>query len=380
MEFGGGKSRCHDIVFHEINAWDKKKYKEYQDKLSRYKPSKDKNTDKPVKENMIVRDITIEGLVHKFHNGAKSLGLIADEAGQFFAGHSMREAKSSVISTLSKLLDNGCVDKVRKEEDFTIIDKRFCMHFMMQPQMADKYLFCPDIEDQGLLSRILISYPKSNIGNREISLPKNSNISSIIKKFYSIQEIIYNIKCDMQTLELDTDAQQTLVKFAQEIEDNMGKNGVYFHIRNYVNKMSELCLRLSANLYIYDQYHCNHDHPIIAIQNGDEITPNYVEIAIDICKFYCKEILKIKNNTKDEDTLYEFVRWLYTKYHLHKNMKEEAESLVISARNVISHFVAYKKYKSPKIKNIMMLLRDEGWILENHDKQFVLSRYIWQEI
>jgi hypothetical protein len=121
---------------------------------------------------------TFEGLCLLFRTGQGALGLFSDEGGHFVGGHALSEdARLRTAAGLSSLWDGSPIKRVRagKDESYVLLGRRLAMHLMLQPKVASELLSDPLLKDQGLLSRILVSYPQStavraSAGNRTYML------------------------------------------------------------------------------------------------------------------------------------------------------------------------------------------------------------------
>ena len=111
---------------------------------------------------------TFEGLCRLFVEGHPSLGLFSAEGGQFIGGHGMgAEHKLKTAAAMSGLWDGDPVKRVRAGDGIQVLPgRRVTMHLMAQPGVAAEMLADPILQDQGLLSRILVAAPDSTAGTR----------------------------------------------------------------------------------------------------------------------------------------------------------------------------------------------------------------------
>ena len=96
---------------------------------------------------------------------------MTDEGGQFFGGHSTKRENALKTATgFSKLWDGSRMNKSRASSEPSVLyGKRVFLHMMVQPGVARTVVGDPMMKDQGLLSRVLIAWPDSKIGSRQIS-------------------------------------------------------------------------------------------------------------------------------------------------------------------------------------------------------------------
>jgi hypothetical protein len=124
---------------------------------------------KPLQPFLTCEEPTYEGLFKLLQIGQPSVGVFSNEGGQFIGGHGMSDdAKLRTAAGMSKFWDSEPVHRVRGGDGAaTLAGRRVAMHLMVQPGVADIFLQDPLLADQGLLSRLLVTYPQSTIGTRQ---------------------------------------------------------------------------------------------------------------------------------------------------------------------------------------------------------------------
>jgi hypothetical protein len=123
---------------------------------------------RPLMPILVMEEPTIEGLAKLLTTGQPSVGVFSTEGGQFIGGHAMTdEAKLRSAAGLSRLWDGEPWKRVRAQDGAsTIADKRLSMHLMVQPDAAARFIDDPVLRDQGILSRLLITFPTTTMGTR----------------------------------------------------------------------------------------------------------------------------------------------------------------------------------------------------------------------
>lgn len=118
---------------------------------------------------LLLSEPTMEGLHKAFQYGQPSMGLFNDDAGDFLGGHAMnKDNRAKSAAGLSKLWDDGRFDRVRAGDGATkYYGRRFAMHLMVQPIIAECLLSDDVLTGQGFLARCLLAWPKSTIGTRQ---------------------------------------------------------------------------------------------------------------------------------------------------------------------------------------------------------------------
>jgi len=135
---------------------------------------------------------TFEGLCKHLVLGQPGIGIFSDEGGMFIGGHGMNpEAKLRTAAGLSGLWDGKPIKRIRAVDGTTILPGRRCsLHLMCQPDVAAKMLSDPELLDQGLLSRCLVTAPETNSGSRLWHEPDAASDSAIKRYGGAILKIL----------------------------------------------------------------------------------------------------------------------------------------------------------------------------------------------
>jgi Protein of unknown function (DUF3987) len=232
---------------------------------------------------------TIEGLVKLFARGRPSLGLFADEGGMFIGGHAMtEEAKLRTVSTLSKFWDGAVVDRVRGGEGATSLPgRRLALHLMAQPNVAALLLGDGMLAEQGLLSRVLVTYPPSEIGGRmwrKASDTSGTAIRAYGARLLNILELPLpegeRSELVPRELELSADAVKLWIAFHDHIESNLKEEGgELWPIRGLANKLPEHAARLAAVLTLVEDINAAAVDDI-NMRRGIELAEHYASEAL----------------------------------------------------------------------------------------------------
>src|SRR5262249_39934678 len=118
---------------------------------------------RPLEPTLTCDEPTIQGLERHFAVSRPSLGLFATEGGKFIAGHSMGDDhKIRTAASLSNLWDGYPIRRLRVADGSMFMPgRRLAMHLAVQPEIADIMLSDRELAAQGLLSRILVTFPDS---------------------------------------------------------------------------------------------------------------------------------------------------------------------------------------------------------------------------
>ncbi len=125
----------------------------------------------PLCPKTLYSDTTLEPVISAFINGAPHAMLSSDEAGQFFAGHSLKsETAKSAIGCLTKLWSSGVAERTRSASNPAIsgavYDCRLSLNLLGQREVIGESLLDPVLRGQGLLPRCLLAAPDSLAGTR----------------------------------------------------------------------------------------------------------------------------------------------------------------------------------------------------------------------
>jgi hypothetical protein len=235
-------------------------------------------------------DPTFEGLAKLFARGQPSLGLFSAEGGQFIGGHGMsEEPKLRTAAGISSLWDGEPIKRVRAGDGVSILPgRRLAIHLMAQPDVAAVLLGDRVLEDQGMLSRLLVSSPNSTIGTRKWRDPKpesdpdikryGARLLFILERPLPLEDGKTN-ELAPRRLELSPEATSGWIAFSDHIEGEM--TGGLEPIRGLANKLPEHAARLAAVLTLVED-----------IKAG-EIPPEHMVAGIELAQYYATEALRL---------------------------------------------------------------------------------------
>ena len=266
---------------------------------------------------------TFEGLCRLLLNGHPSLGIFSNEGGQFIGGHGMNEEnKLKTGAAISGAWDGEPIKRVRAVDGATIMPgKRVSMHLMVQPGVAHRMLSDPTLADQGLLSRMLISAPESNVGNRfsrEVSAESiraldvyNARIKVILETPYPLAKDKEN-ELEPRIAKLNEKATKAYWGFCNHTEKLMATGGAMETIRPFANKLPEHAVRLACVLALTENLHIQ------------AINEHHLAAGIQLAQYYASEALRIFDASQIAPELELAIRLLY---HLQHNWELDVISL-----------------------------------------------------
>lgn len=270
----------------------------------------------PALPMLLVEEPTIEGIVKLLDEAYPSIGLFSDEGAQFLGGYSMQEEQQAKTGAmLSQLWDGKPIKRVRGTDVTKILDgRRMSLHLMVQPNVAMKLFGNKALRDQGMMSRMLITYPKSLKGQRLWHEPAQKSRDDVAAYQARLGNLLAGAfsRMDPETralefsiAELQPDARQMWIAFSDHLERQQAPEGKLCDVSDLASKMAQHALRLAA---------------VISYYSGGEsvaregISARAMSAGIALGEFYLSEALRLFNaGSIDEDSdnahaLVEFIR------------------------------------------------------------------------
>jgi len=261
----------------------------------------------PVVWRKLLADITFEGLLRHFEEGDPSVGIFADEGGQFFGGHDMgRDNQLKTAAGLSKVWDGAPLNRTRAgSPQVTFRNRRGALHLMIQPRIAEEVLRNEVLRDQGLLSRMLIAWPESKIGHRLIVVSddeaeKRRQAESDLAVFHShltarlnqpVQTGASALELAPRRLPLDPDAKSLLIRFANKIEIEQAPSAALSHITGFASKAPEQAARIAGVLAIFED------------PEAASLSLRHMEQGVLLTSWYVAEAQRLLDAGPVDDTL-----------------------------------------------------------------------------
>ena len=319
----------------------------------------------PLLPILLTADFTIEGLSKLLENGQPGIGLFATEGGQFAGGHSMsRENKLKTAAGISSMWDGEVTCRVRAGDGFLVLrGRRVSAHLMFQPEVA-RYVFADrELEDQGLLSRVLPCAPPTTSGTR-FHRPESPETARSLSRYNErltlclttpppLLEMTRN-ELQPRHLMMNEEAQRRWHDFADHIEAQIAPGGALEQIRGLANKLPEHAARLAAVLVLIEGIQAN------------QLDAETMTAGMVLAEYYAKEGLRlIGASFRDPDlALAEKLRvWLLTSW---------PENL-ISIPDIYQRSLNAISDKATATK-LVTILEDHGWLKRVHGGAVVKGR------
>jgi hypothetical protein len=236
---------------------------------------------------------TFEGLCKLYLTGRPAIGLFSDEGGHFVGGHAMSEdARLRTAAGLSSLWDGAPIKRVRAAmgESYVLPGRRLAMHLMLQPKIASELLSDPILKDQGLLSRMLVSYPKSTAGTRfgkeanphtQAALDGFTRVIGLMLRCKPVTTVSKRNELTPRHLQFDKASHSLWCEFADKVEAELGPYGKYEAIKGLANKLPEHAARIAGVMTIFENFY------------ETQITTVNLERGIKLVEHFAAEALRL---------------------------------------------------------------------------------------
>lgn len=351
--------KMHDLILREqknVNSTSKTIIAEKLNALGA-KPSS------PLVPIIVCPEPTFEGLCKLMIVSRPSLGIFSSEGGQFVGGYGMSaDNKVRTAAALSEIWDGEEIKRVRGGDGTIILaGKRLSMHLMVQPNIGTNFLSDIALKDQGLFSRLLISYPSSTIGTRFQRTIKSESIKALNqfnKKIESILRLALPIKegcineLEPRIIHMTDEALNIYKEFSDHIENELAPSKSLESIKGFANKLPEHAYRIAATFAAIDN---------IYVQ---KLEYQYIKMGIKIASYYAEEALRLFNNgVIDPDTALaeRLLNWLH-------NQWDGGE--YISLPDIYQRGLDAISTKSVASK-IVSILENHGWLKKQKEPMLI---------
>ena len=205
---------------------------------------------------------TVEGLRRMLADHWPSVVATNSDAADFLMGHSMREGRDTATAAFFCKLWDGLLRGHMRGQDkhpITLYGRRLTLSWMIQPQHVGAIVSANNAS-QGLLSRFLLSYPPSLMGQRKYKLADPAE-SALLDGYRQRVTDLLNQPLDMNPasgklapipLYLDQPAKQEYARLSDHYESTLADNGLNHSIRESANKAGQQLARLAGVFAAWD--------------------------------------------------------------------------------------------------------------------------------
>jgi hypothetical protein len=343
-------------------------------------PMVDLTPEPPLVPTILISDVTIEGLHRRLETGTPSVAVMTDEGGQFFGGHSMKRENALKTATgFSKLWDGSPMSKSRASSEPSVLyGKRVSLHLMVQPGVARTVVGDPMMKDQGLLSRVLIAWPDSKIGSRQISrspariaeeCEAKSKLSTFDERIIELLNLdlpIYpetRADLDLRCMKLSEQARALLEEFYNRVELALNKGEAFEYMTGFAAKAPEMAVRIAGVQTLY------------ADENATEITGEMILNGIAMMDWYLSEMLRVTDTGRPNEELCaaeELRQWVVNRW---------AEEF-IDKRTMMKNGPGHLR-DGNTLHRCIQKLEEHGWLVREVGRQEINgsnSRTFWRVV
>jgi len=318
---------------------------------------------------------TIEGLIQSLRYGHPSAGLFTSEGGQFVGGHAMADdAKMRSTTILNEFWDGAPAERIRANEKFLLVGRRLSIHLQAQPDVALTMTADRALQDNGFLSRFLMSAPASLAGTRFQKEVSKASRLALAKFTDAVREHLRRelpyvpgkncLELKPKVLRFSEAATAAWWRFHDEIEAEVKPDGRFSTIAGLANKLPEHAARITAVLTAFEEKHKktiktifepDEEIPPPTPQPDPEIDVQELERGIEIARYYTEEALRITNAASATMKLInaqKLLDWLHTKW------SEDYIAIV-----PLVEFGPYAFRDTATMKELVKTLVEYGWLV-----------------
>jgi hypothetical protein len=245
------------------------------------------------------------------------------------------------------------------------------MHLLVQPGVSNLLLASQELNDQGLVSRILASAPATTAGSRFWRDPRPESDAAVRRYGAHLLQILEqalplerNKRNELapRTLRLASRARPDLIAFIDHVERQLHPRGHLAPIRAFGNKLPEHASRLAGVLALVEQ------------PDAQEVSRHHLEGGILLAEHYAAEAQRLQDAGQSDpelDLALRVLDWLRNAW---------------SGRPLISVPDLYTSGPNPvrdkkTATRTIGILEDHGWLVRQHGAVKVngtMRRDVWR--
>jgi hypothetical protein len=222
------------------------------------------------------------------------LTVTTSEGAVLLNGYSLgdKTRRNASAGALSRMWD-GLDDNVLRANGrcITVQQPRVVLSIGVQPRVAVEFFSDPELIDQGIVNRFLITWPLSRAGTREFDTPQSADLETI-------DRFNQQVRCCLRlahgltggpppatepraALTLTEDARVAWRTFAKATERKQAKGQPYEHITGWAGKAAEQAARIALVLTLF------------ADPQAQVVSLPAMQTGIPLANWYCDEWLRI---------------------------------------------------------------------------------------
>lgn len=292
---GERKTTADKLAMAPIYAFEKRAYTQYKQALKAHKAmlktleKGEVPPDEPVDPTLIQQDVTLDALIRGLIHGCPSQALVLSEAGSFLGGYAMaKELMLRTAAFMAAAWSGESISQSRVTGRHTAHSRRLSAHLQGQPEVMTTFVENELLQNQGLLPRFLMSWPKSAIGTRSYR-QKNLRTDAAYQAYTARLNVLLaqslpldeDNELDPRELVLSDEAYALWVDAHDAIERESGPGGALASMQGTAAKLAEQILRLAAVTTVFEQ------------PNALEIGEGAMDGAIRLANYYLHEAKRL---------------------------------------------------------------------------------------
>lgn len=311
------------------------------------------------RRQMLVQDVTVDGLVVALIERHPALFLLVLEAAALFSSHAMsKDNLMRFLGIFSSLFSGEPVSRTRVAEHHYAEDRRLNTLIIGQPAVANEFLSSDLVMKQGLGNRFLYDTPPSLRGSRqyvETELADHpayqefcDRVAVIAQRPIMIDELSGGISPTV--IRTSPAAKVIWVEHYNQMEEQSCEGGPLATHAGYASRFAEQTLRLAGVLTLVDDIEAR------------EITADAMERAITLSSYYLTRAIDLFTKApanNDESHAQELLSW----------MREKQQEFGLDAIPVRMIYKNGPRCARPskRTRELIAILLERGEIVKNDD-------------
>jgi len=248
---GEGKSSADGVALRRVREAEQAGSAEYMAGMSEWNALSKRQQDEeppPMPPYRLIKQATVQGIIQSLKIGVPSQGSFTDEAASMLSGWGMSpEQQKNTSAVLSSLWDGAPVASVLKGDGRTqLYGKRFCCHWMVQPDAATEALNNEMLSQMGLWPRFLIAWP-TPLQPRKYKPAYPGTDDAVLSFWNTCTKLLQaGTPEEMPVIGLSPPAKALLIKFWEKMELSRDAKSEYHSIKPFCVRGTEQVCRVAG--------------------------------------------------------------------------------------------------------------------------------------
>lgn len=330
------------------------KYEEYS-KLSAEEQKQKEETKKPVKNQFIANDITLEALVDLHQESKNAVGVFKDELAGWFKDMNKYRAGSDLEFWLSSWSGKS-VSMNRKTAKSSFVEKPFIPVLGgIQPGILEQS-YTAENKENGFVDRMLVSMPELDIEKYNTNEMQEATLvwyeTFIISIYehvkFNFTEYDNDFEIVVKNAKLSSEARKEWERIFNEITNVQNSDDENEYMKSMLPKQKSYIPRFALLIHILDYFMdtSNKDPYIVnkdAMLKAERLSKYFIQMAkkVKVNSIEHKEIKDVIFNAKNKTTKEKFFDMYASNPHLNK--KNVAELLGVTRQQIYRYAEEFNK-------------------------------------